>query len=224
MLVSAIIPVRNMAQTLGRAIASVQAQTYPVFEIVVADDLSNDGSASVAADYGLGVLRNPGAEPWGICGGRNAAFECSKGDLILPLDADDWIEPTYVEKTIQKMTDRVAIVSTEMIYHSEDERNGLVLPADPQTYASELKQNNITVTSLVRRKAIEQAGPWDHDLRGWEDWDMWLRILLLGWTHDVVREPLFHYRLNNSGMNAWADENKKRLIYYLRKKHMGFVV
>jgi len=218
--VTAIIPTRNMADMLDRAIRSVIAQTHEVADIIVADDHSTDHTLEVCGDYGVMYLYNESEQPWGICGGRNEAFKHVETDYVLPLDADDYIDPTYVEKTIAKMEPNVGIVSTEMIYHGKLE--GMITPAWTQTYESELQANNITVTSLVRSQAILMAGPWDPNLRGWEDWDMWLRILKQGYKHDVVHEPLFHYRLNDTGMNNWADNNKKSLYKYLAVKHPGF--
>ena len=225
-MISAIIPVRNMEEYLPRAIESIKAQTVKVDEIIVADDGSTDGTFEMAKWHGADeIIRNPNVdEPWGICGGRNIAFERATGDFILPLDADDWIDSRFVEKTLSAMSPDVGISSTWFIYHEEQE--GQIMVGGPQTYDTELQANNIPVCSLVRSEAVRQAGPWDHNLRGWEDWDMWLRILRLGWKHAVVPEALFHYRLHNSGMNAWAnqEENKQKLYGYLLAKHPGFGV
>lgn len=233
MSVTVIIPVRNMAREIGRALLSVSEQTYKgALDIVVADDGSTDHLDAVLFQYRsfidsvpVRVIKNPTGSLWGICGGRNEAFAISSGQFILPLDADDSIKPTYIEKTIALMQDpEVGIVSTWMRYSEYGEKAGVITETKPQNYWSELQANNITVTSLVRREALVQAGPWDHNLRGWEDWDMWLRILKLGWKHAVVPETLFHYRLHNGGMNAWANqpENKQRLYGYLYQKHPGF--
>lgn len=226
-MISAIIPVRNMEKYIRRAIESIKAQTVKVDEIIVADDGSTDRTLELAQACGADeIIRNPNVnEPWGIVGGRNRAFAAAHGDFILPLDADDWIEPTYIEETLTLMGNpKVGIVSTYFMYH--EGREGTVMMGPPQTYATELEANNITVCSLVRAEAIRQAGPWDHNLRGWEDWDMWLRILKLGWKHRVIPEVLFHYRLHDSGMNAWANqpENKQKLYGYLLSKHPQFGV
>ena len=201
MLVSVIIPYTDRdSPLLPRAIASVEAQTVRDFEIVRVYDEHYEGI------------------PWA----RNTGFARAKGKFILPLDCDDWIEPEYLEKTLAKMVGQVAIVSTDMRYFGENE--GLIIKAEKRNYRQQLEQNKITVTSLVRALAIHQAGPWDHNLRGWEDWDMWLRILRdENWTHDVVNDTLFHYRLHKTGMNQWANDNKKMLMTYLAAKHPGFM-
>lgn len=228
MRVSAIIPVRNMESTLVRAVDSLLNQTRRVDEIIIADDLSTDNTLAVARHYDMFhlyapviTIQNPGTEPWGICGGRNAALKYVTGDAVLPLDADDWIEPTYVEKTLAKLKDGVGIVSTQMRYFGD--REGTIVKTWRRTYEAQLKYNNITVTSLVLKEALDKAGEYDYNLRGWEDWDMWLRILKLGYTHDYVDEVLFHYHLSDQGMNAWANRNRAHLIKYLTAKHPGFM-
>lgn len=200
MRVSVIIPYTdNDVDLLPRAIRSVENQTVPPYEILPIYDKDWSGI------------------PWA----RNTGFQLSAGDLILPLDCDDWIDKTYLEKTLPLMVDGVGIVSTDMVYFGELE--GLIMKTPVRTYDSQLMENKITVCSLVRRKAIEQAGPWDDNLRGWEDWDMWLRILRLGWKHAVHHEALFHYRRHSAGMCGWANKNKKHLMKYLAEKHPGFM-
>lgn len=157
----------------------------------------------------------------GIPWARNTGLEQCTGEFILPLDCDDWIEPTYLEKTVPLMTGNVGIVSTHMIYFGE--REGTIIKTNKRTYDAQLQYNNIPVCSLVRAEALRQAGPWDPNLRGWEDWDMWLRILKLGWEHTFVDEVLFHYRMHSGGMNQWANENKQTLRKYLNAKHPGFM-
>ena len=220
MRVSVIIPVKNMVRTIERAINSVKNQTVPVHQIIIADDGSIDGTFAKCLSLGQAVHHNPKGD-WGICGGRNKALEYASGDVILPLDADDWIEPTYLEKTLPLLTDNVGIVSTHMRYFGD--REGTIVYTSKRTYEEQLKYNNITVTSLILRAALDKAGPYDNNLEGWEDWDMWLRILKLGYQHDFANEVLFHYHLSDQGMNAWANRNRAHLIKYLTAKHPGFM-
>jgi glycosyltransferase involved in cell wall biosynthesis len=200
MKVSVIIPFTDRdTHLLKRAVKSVETQTVLPHEVIPVHDKEYRGI------------------PWA----RNTGVDAASGDLILPLDCDDWIEPTYLEKTIPLMVDKVGIVSTQMVYFGELE--GTIIRTWKRTYAEQLQGNNIPVCSLIRAEALRQAGPYDGNLRGWEDWDMWLRILKLGWTHDYVNEILFHYRLHSGGMNQWANENKATLKRYLGEKHPGFL-
>jgi GT2 family glycosyltransferase len=172
----------------------------------------------------LTYLRRDREEPWGISGGRNEAFKFVETEFVLPLDGDDWIAATFLEKTLAKIQEKewIGIVSTLGIYHGEKEGELFGSGID-KTYEDELRENRISVCSLIRSKAVDAAGLWDTNLKAWEDWDMWLRILSLGWTHRVVKEPLLHYRLHHGGMNQWGQDNKEFLIQYMRKKYPGFM-
>lgn len=221
MKISVIMPARNVSGCIRQALHQLNAQTKPPYEIIVADDLSTDNTADIARVYGCKVVKNLGTEPWGISGGRNAAFTMSTGDAILPLDADDWLDLTHLEKTSRLLNGNIGIVSTHMRYFGE--REGTIVRTYPMTFESELHLNGVTVCSLIRREAIQQVGGWDPKLKAWEDWDMWLRILQKGWKHAVVPETLFHYHVWNSGMNAWGNQHREELIAYMRTKFPNFL-
>src|SRR5207248_11404001 len=99
-----VIPCYESAPLLGEALASLRRQTRLPDEVIVADDgstgaptlalldrLARDGFAGLPA---VRVLREPhrGAGPT-----RNAALHASTGALVLPLDADDTLEPRALE-------------------------------------------------------------------------------------------------------------------------------
>lgn len=86
--VAVIIPAYNAAATIDRAIASVERQTYPNWEIVVADDASTDNTAELAARHSktkvVSLLCNSGA-----AAARDLGVQNAEADLIAMLDADD---------------------------------------------------------------------------------------------------------------------------------------
>ncbi|KKK63213.1 hypothetical protein LCGC14_2996540, partial [marine sediment metagenome] len=94
--VSVIIPCYNLAKWLPEAVASVKAQTMQDWEIVIVDDASPDNTAEEAASLAAGdtrirVVTNP-ANLY-LAGALNAGIAASRGRYILPLDADNMIEP-----------------------------------------------------------------------------------------------------------------------------------
>ncbi len=98
-LVSVIVPTYNRADTVKRAIASVQAQTFQDWELIVVDDGSTDDTSSLIAglDPRMVVIRQ---ENQGISGARNTGLTSSTGQYIAFLDSDDEWLPHHLELCI----------------------------------------------------------------------------------------------------------------------------
>jgi glycosyltransferase involved in cell wall biosynthesis len=196
MKVSVIIPFVS-SEYLNRAVKSVESQTYRNHEILTLEDSRREGPAAM----------------------RNLGIQRSTGELILPLDSDDWIHPTFLEKTVPLMKEGVGIVSTDMQYFGD---SNLIVEIFMQLAESQLRENRIPCCSLIRREALKQGG-YDPTLPGWEDWELWIRILKAGWTHAILPEPLFHYYVHSGGMNTKADNNKAALKARMGEKHPEFL-
>lgn len=161
----------------------------------------------------------------GLSESRNRAIRVGDGEFILPLDADDYIEPTMLEKTVPKMVDpQVGVVSTDMQYF------GLLknrIPPKGLTLQQEMQSNDLPVCSLIRRAAFEQTRGYETlfvdvggstKVLGFEDWEMWISILKRGWKVATVPEPLFNYRVRPNSMIAQAASKRAgltRLIHLL---------
>ena len=96
-LVSIVINNFNYARFVGQAIKSCLAQTYKHIEVVVVDDGSTDGSASVIRSFGDRV-RTVFKANGGQGSAYNAGFAESRGDLVLFLDSDDLLEPEAISE------------------------------------------------------------------------------------------------------------------------------
>ena len=98
-LVSIIVNNYNYARFLPKAIASACNQTYPQVEVIVVDDGSIDNSRDIIASFGESIVPVYKANG-GQASAFNAGFAASKGDIILFLDADDYLFPRAVEKIV----------------------------------------------------------------------------------------------------------------------------
>ena len=106
---SIIIPLYNKAPYVRKALETVCAQTYRDYEIIVINDGSTDNSAVVADEYlkatdGIDyqIISQQNA---GVSAARNSGVAASSGEYIAFLDADDWWEPTYLEKMAKLIED-----------------------------------------------------------------------------------------------------------------------
>jgi glycosyltransferase involved in cell wall biosynthesis len=95
-MVSVIMPTFNRADTIRRAIRSVQAQTFTDWELIVVDDGSTDATVALieGCDPRLKILRQ---ENQGTAGARNAGLRASAGSYIAFLDSDDEWLPHHLE-------------------------------------------------------------------------------------------------------------------------------
>jgi glycosyltransferase involved in cell wall biosynthesis len=204
--VSVLVPLYNQGKFVTETLESIFAQTYKDFEVVCVDDASTDDSLAVVTKFAdrVRVFSNPTNR--GLPATRNIALGHSVGDLILPLDSDDWIEPDYLEKTVARMTDGVGVVSTWIhIFGLGRESTGAPGSSYP-IFVPTLEQitsgNTLAVCSLIRRETLLEVGGWPEDFtRGSEDWALWCSIVALNkWKIDVIPEYLFHYRVHKNSM------------------------
>lgn len=99
-LISFVLPAWNEAVLIGRTIDGIHAameQRDPRYEVVVADDASDDGTGDIAGARGARVVR---CEHRQIAATRNAGAQASSGDVIIFVDADTIITRQVVEETI----------------------------------------------------------------------------------------------------------------------------
>ena len=102
-LVSVIMPAYNAEKYIGEAIASVRAQTYENWELLILDDGSADRTAEIAQAYAqqdarIQVLRNP--QNMGVARTRNRGFDLAQGEWIALLDSDDRWRAQKLEKQL----------------------------------------------------------------------------------------------------------------------------
>lgn len=107
--VSVIIPNYNYAKYVRKAIESVLLQTYSNLEVIVVNNGSTDDSLQVLKEFG-GKIELIDQSNLGQSGARNSGLRRSTGDLIAFLDADDFWEPTKLEKQIALINEDVQLV------------------------------------------------------------------------------------------------------------------
>ena len=223
-LVSVIVPCYDQAKYLEEAVASVVAQTYPHWELIIVDDGSPDDTREVAQrliarhpDRRIRLLDKPNG---GLADARNAGIRASEGEYWLPLDADDALAPTFLEKAVPVLAARpdIGFVYSH-IEHFGSETGVYRLP--PFDADSLVHADNIgCVCSLVRREVWEQVGGYDVAMRdGYEDWDFWIGCVEKGWQGHRLPEALFRYRKRAGSMLERSNRLRPRLIAGIVRNH-----
>lgn len=223
MLVSAIIPCYNSQFTIGRAINSLLHQSVSIDEIIVVNDGSVDNSLQVLQSITKGndKIKILNQENRGVSNARNVAINEARGEFILTLDADDYFEPTFVEKAMATFLDdeRYGAVMCGYVRIVDNKK---VLPYIPSEISlkSCLLNNGALSCLLFKRSAIIEAGGYDEKMiKGYEDWDLNIRILKSGYTFGIMKEVLFNYTDTEGSRTYTAIENDVALRLQMYDKY-----
>jgi glycosyltransferase involved in cell wall biosynthesis len=115
--ISVIIPAYNAADTIGRCLEALGAQTHPPDEIIVVDDGSTDDTARVAGAFDVHVITQPNQGPGAA---RNRGVAAAQGDLILFTDADCAPTPEWVEHMVVAF-ENPEVIGAKGIYGSHQQ-------------------------------------------------------------------------------------------------------
>ena len=219
---SVIIPLYNKAPYIRKALESVLAQTYTDYEVIVVDDGSTDDSARIAEEYIREVkgAENSGAvtstynlspityklsvrlitqSNAGVSAARNNGVAQASGDYIAFLDADDWWEPTYLERMAQLIEDypEAGLYASNYYYH-KDGKN--IIKVDiatgyfnyPKEYFKNFAMPVTSISVAIPRKVFGIIGGFPLGIKLGEDFLLWAKIAMQ-YKVAFLNEPLAYY-------------------------------
>jgi len=219
--VTVVIPCFNHGEFLSEAVRSATAIERDDLEILVVDDGSTDERTRKEMDtlsaQGITVIRQ---ENKGLAAARNAGIAISRGEYILPLDADDRLRPGWIGNGIRILDSehRVGIVYGDAECYGT--RKGLWYVGPFETDKL-LKWNYIHASALYRRSVWEQNRGYDGTMpvQGLEDWDFWLGALEHGWDFAYLPEVFFEYRQAEESMLTRTRGFLPQVEGFIAKKH-----
>lgn len=167
--ISAIVPVRNVADYVHDALTSVFAQEHPPDEVVVVDGGSTDATLTVVAEFTeVRVVHQTGD---GLADARNVGVHATDGELVAFLDADDRWTPGKLAQQREWLAAHpdVGVVT------------GMMLKVGPGGDPTPVPGMTPGAT-LIRRDALRRVGPFDgrHGIGADTDWLMRVREAGLG--------------------------------------------
>lgn len=226
-LISILVPCYNQGIYLKETIQSALASTYRPLEIIIINDGSTDDSLELAKELETlhPEVRVLDQANGGVTKARNVGIAAAQGEYILPLDGDDLISTTYIEKglAILSASPAVKVVYCQAEKFSDTSRKPWKLK--PFSLQQLAKDNMIFVSALFRKADALAVGGFSEDMQlGREDWEFWIKLLKNGGEVVQLPEVGFFYRLTpTSKRKKTGGTNFKRArIAYLNAKHADF--
>ncbi len=207
---SVVIPARNAGKTIAQTLDSLLAQGDPDWEALVVDDGSTDDTPQLIADHAgrdkrFIALRSKGSQ--GASAARNLGLQQARGQRVVFLDSDDWVEPTYLER-MHAALDGAPGAAAAYCDYQRVMPDGALAPvhSDPEVARAPFDTFARTCAVaihavLIEREQAIRAGGFDTSLRTCEDWDLWQRVARGGgaWVH--VAETLAFYRVSDNSLS-----------------------
>jgi hypothetical protein len=182
--VSILIPCFNAVLWIKQAIQSALDQTWANTEVVVVDDGSTDGSLEVIRSFGDTIRVETGPNRGGNVA-RNRLLELSDGEWVQYLDADDYLLPDKIERQLTQF-DRaevdVAYAPMILQYWKDNQKLWQERPSIPEPHDLwvHLVRGLLPRTGgpLWRRAAIVDVGNWRPDQPSFQEYELYLRMLI----------------------------------------------
>lgn len=220
-IVSIIIPTYNCGLYLPEAIDSVLAQTFTDWECIIVDDGSTDNSAEVAQKYcsAYSQIKYVYQQNQGVSMARNTGIAHSSGKYIMPLDSDDFIASTYIEKAVNFLEGHH---DTKLVYcYAQTFGTENKITEFPEfDYDTFLWGNQIFNYAVYRRTDFDKTSGYNLNMKhGLEDWDFFLSLLSPTDKVFCIKEPLYFYRKKETSRSISLDNHRKAMLVQIYKNH-----
>ena len=227
-LISIIIPCYNSGDTVIRTVNSLLNQTWKNIEVLLINDGSDDIKTikiikSIKSIKSINIINQSNK---GLPAARNFGFQKAKGKFIIPLDADDWLEPNTIEqmyKLYKKSNERCFIYCNIIL---SGDLTGTI--SKHYNFFENLFSNQLPYCILLKKDDWLDVGKYDISFKsGYEDWEFNIRLYLNGIKPIHLKQNLFNYQVKKEGMllsksfkqhgYIWKDIiNKNKDLYKFR--------
>ncbi len=210
-IVTVIVPAYNYANFIGECLDSVLSQTFKSWECIVIDNGSTDNTQEIVKSYSNkdGRIKYHYTNQKGVSLARNLAVSLSHGTYLLPLDADDKIDPTYLEKAVNIMNQNpeISLVYCNAILFGSVNKKW-ILP--DFNYKAMLIENSIFCSALIKKNEFLAVNGYNVNMvEGFEDWDFWIKYLANNKKVYKLNDILFYYRIKQHSRNSVLDTEKQ---------------
>ena len=209
-IVSVIIPACNCDRYIGEAIASVFAQTYTDYELIIVDDGSTDDTAQVIKSYGdrINYIYQTNQ---GVAQARNTGLAAAKGKYIAFLDQDDFFYPHKLASQVELMAQKPSLGMISSGWNIVNSQGEAINTVQPWEHSRELNIKDIIVWKPVFLGAMLFSHAWLKRISGFDttleqtpDVDLVLRLAAIGCPAYWLKDAIVGYRQheNNASGNT----------------------
>ncbi|NJN29855.1 MAG: glycosyltransferase family 2 protein [Synechococcales cyanobacterium RM1_1_8] len=227
--VTVCISLYNYQDYIHETLSSVREQTLEILDLIVVDDRSKDDSLVVAWSWiqqnasrfnQVKLLRHE--SNGGLARARNTAVSQVETPNIFILDADNLLYPKCIERCLEVLeNDPEAAVAYPMIEKFGDQE--AVMGNVVWERSKFTKKNFVDAMALIRKDALFRAGGYSlMQVVGWEDYELWCKLIDAGLYGVMVPEILARYRTHGTSMlNSISNQrrNIKKLHIEMLELH-----
>lgn len=231
--ISVLLPVHNAEGYLRAALDSLVNQTFTDWECLAVDDGSSDASGKILDEYAnrdsrFRVIHQP---PSGIVAALNRGLCEAKADLIARMDADDVAYPQRFQKQKEFLDQHPEILGCGAWVRFVDPQGAPIwtyrVSGDPDHIRRDLLNGGIGglihPVVMLRKTAIDRAGPYRKEYEYIEDFDLFLRLTDIG-PMTNLQETLLDYRQHWKSVNRVADrrDRTRRKVQLLASRGVNY--
>ena len=223
-LVSVIMPAYNASEWLEEALTSVIASDYRPLEVIVVDDGSKDDTLTKAQSFAqkhqeVVVYSQPNS---GASSARNNAIRRSHGVYILPVDADNIIDPRYIPEAVEVLEQHpeVKVVSCRADFFGDRTGEWKFPPFSKRLLA---RKNMIDTCAMYRRADYDLTSGYMENCVAREDWDFWLSIFEHGGEFVRLPEIRLHYRVRAGSKRVTDRLLKRQVVDAVNMRHPEYM-
>lgn len=209
--VSVIVPAYGVAHLLGDALASLQQQSFSQWECIVIDDGAPDDVAGAVAPFlADSRIRFMATANHGVSAARNTAIAAARAPLVALLDGDDLFRPDYLAKVVPILDAdpdvRLVTCNAQIFGAVARLRNCVERPHAEEGHLADVldRSFNVYIGTTFRRADFEAVGGFDTRMAQSEDFDLWVRLMMLGGKARYIPEALGQYRVRPGSASANA--------------------
>ena len=238
-LISVVIPIYNVEKYLNKCIESIINQSYSNLEIILIDDGSKDTSGIMCDSYVLkdNRIKVIHKENGGLSDARNVGIEKEKGEYIVFIDSDDWIDEKMIEilyNVIKKNNSDISICDYFLAYSEEIQTQKEDIEIINLSNIEALKKiydKDLGVCMIVAWNKLYKRNLFKDDIRYpygkiHEDEFTTYKLLYKAEKISYTNQKMYYYRQRENSITS--SFNKKRLdcleAFDERTKYMKYIV